>query len=162
MLSGAAAQLATPIKAVLPGMAGGDAAARSIVQAGNLEQPTPSTSLRHLQIVLPCSMDSDDTVIWVGSPAKTSTPGPKADDTPIAEGSAGQLRPKMSGAMRKWYNYWKKKGLSQEEAFDKAKEPWKIIPKNLVENPKPVDKGSEELKMAETPQVPPRTFPFFP
>jgi hypothetical protein len=29
----------------------------------------------------------------------------------------------MSGAMRKRYNYWKKKGLSQEEAFDKAKEP---------------------------------------
>jgi hypothetical protein len=22
-------------------------------------------------------------------------------------------------------NYWKKKGLSQEKAFDKAKEPWK-------------------------------------
>jgi hypothetical protein len=99
-------------------------------------------------------MDSDDTVILVGSPAKTSTPGPKADDTPIAEGSAGQLRPKMSGAMRKRYNYWKKKGFSQEEAFNKAKEPWKI-PKNPVENPKPVDKGSEEPKKAETPQVPP-------
>jgi hypothetical protein len=69
-------------------------------------------------------MDSDDTVILVGSPAKTY--GAKTYDTPIAEDLAGQLRPKKSGAMRKRYNYWKKKRLSQEEAFDKFKELWKI------------------------------------
>jgi hypothetical protein len=58
----------------------------------------------------------------------------------------------MSGAMRKRYNHWKRKRLSQEEAFEKEKEPWKI-PKNPVENSKPVDKGSAEPQKAETPQV---------
>jgi hypothetical protein len=44
--------------------------------------------------------------------------------------------------MRKRNNHWKKKGLSQEEAFAKAKKPWRI-PKNSMVNPKLVDKKKQ-------------------
>jgi Domain of unknown function (DUF4780) len=91
--------------------------------------PTPSEEMELLRICSQSSMDtnasekpSNDIQMEVGTSAEE-----QAETRPAAEPANRRIKRKMGGAMKKRYHFFCKQGLSEEEAYEKAKTQWRPV-----------------------------------